>query len=97
MKVMISQPMKDKTEEQIRRERESLIEILQGEGYEVVDTIFTEEPPEDTDKAIWYLSKSIEAMGKVDGVVFMPGWNKARGCIVENQVATAYQKFVMYI
>ncbi len=94
MKIMISQPMNGKTEEQIRKERAELIKELEAQGHEVVDTIFAEEPPKDCDTAIYYLSKSIEAIGKVDGLVFMKGWEQARGCRIENQVALAYGKFI---
>lgn len=97
MKIMISQPMRGKTNEQIRNERECLIKELKSEGYEVIDTIISENPPKDCDEAIFYLSKSIEFISKVDGVVFMQGWNTARGCIIENQVATAYGKFIKYV
>lgn len=97
MKLMISQSMRGKTEEQIRQERENLVKELEKQGNEVVDTIFAEEPPKDCDAAIYYLAKSIEAIGKVDGVVFMRGWEKARGCIVEHQVAMSYDKFIKYL
>lgn len=97
MKIMISQPMKGKTMEQIRNEREELVRKLQEKGYEVVDTIFTEEPPTNCDEALFYLSKSIEAIGKVDGVVFMAGWEYARGCKIEHEVAKEYGKFVMEV
>ena len=96
MKIMISQPMKGKTTDQIRIEREELVKKLTEEGYEVVDTIFAEEAPKDCDTAIYYLSKSIEAIGKVDGVVFMQGWENARGCKIEHQVAVSYGKFIKY-
>lgn len=96
MKVMISQPMRGKSEEQIRKERADLIIGLSKQGIEVVDTIFTEEPPKDCDTALYYLSKSIESIGKIDGVVFMKGWENARGCKIEHQVATAYGKFIKY-
>lgn len=95
MKVMISQPMRGKTEEQIRTEREELVKRLTEEGYRVIDTIFAEEPPKDCDTAIYYLAKSIEAIGKIDGVVFMQGWENARGCKIEHNVAVEYGKFVM--
>ena len=62
MKVMISQPMNGKTEEQIRKEREEIVIELEKIGNEVVDTIFAEETPKDCDTALYYLSKSIEAM-----------------------------------
>lgn len=94
MKLMISQPMRGKTEQQIREERAELVKQLENEGYEVVDTIFAEESPKDSDAALYYLSKSIEAMSKVDGLVFMPGWQDARGCRIEFQVALEYGKFI---
>lgn len=97
MKIMISQPMKGKTEEQIRTEREELVEELKSKGYEVVDTIFTDEPPENADIGMWYLALSIEAMSEVDGVVFMQGWENARGCVAEEYIARKYNKFCKYL
>ena len=94
MKIMISQPMNGKTEEQIIKERVDLVKELEEKGHEVVDTVFAEEPPKDCDTAIYYLAKSIETIGKVDAVVFMKGWENARGCKIENQVALAYGKFI---
>ena len=94
MKIMISQPMKGKTNEQIREERAELVKRLQEEGHEVVDTIF-ENAPADEDVAIYMLSQSIRYIGKVDAVVFMQGWENARGCRIEHDVATNYRKFIM--
>lgn len=93
LKIMISQPMKGKTEEQIRSERAELVKKLEEKGHEVVDTIFAEETPEG-DVRLYYLAKSIEAMSKVDAVVFMPGWEKARGCQIEHEIAVKYNKFI---
>lgn len=94
MKIMISQPMRGKTTEQIQAERKQLVEELEKQGHEVIDTIFAEETPKDCDTALFYLSKSIEAIGKVDGIVFMPGWEEARGCRIEYDVASNYGKFI---
>lgn len=94
MKLMISQPMRGKTEQQIREERVELVKQLESEGYEVVDTIFADETPKDCDTSLYYLSKSIEAMSKVNGLVFMPGWQDARGCRIEFQIALEYGKFI---
>lgn len=96
MKVMISQPMRGKTEKQIRDEREDLIKKLEAKSYIVVDTIFAEEPPKDCDTAIYYLAKSIEAIGKVDAVVFMNGYASARGCMIEHDVCFQYNKEIIY-
>ncbi len=95
MKIMISQPMKGKTNEQIREQRAELVTRLQEEGLEVVDTVF-ENAPADEDIAIYMLSQSIRYIGKVDAVYFMKGWEKARGCKIEHEVAVQYGKQVFY-
>jgi hypothetical protein len=95
MKIMISQPMKGKTNEQIREQRAELVTRLQEEGLEVVDTVF-ENGPADEDIAIYMLSQSIKYIGKVDAVYFMKGWEKARGCKIEHEVAVQYGKQVFY-
>mgnify|MGYP001435362888 FL=1 len=95
MNLMISQPMKGKTNEQIREERANLIKKLEEQGNKVVDTVF-ENAPADEDIAIYMLSQSIRYIGKVDGIVFMKGWEKARGCKIEHEVAVEYGKQVFY-
>lgn len=95
MKIMISQPMNGKTNEQIREERMALVEALEREGHEVVDTVF-ETAPDNVDIAIYMLGESIKFISKVDAVYFMKGWEKARGCKIEHQVAVEYDKKVFY-
>ena len=95
-KVMISQPMRGKTNEQIREEREELAIRLSEEGLQVIDTIISDNPPKDMDEAVYYLAKSIEFIGQVDIVLFMKGWEKARGCKIEHQVAVEYGKEIIY-
>lgn len=92
MKIMISQPMRGKTEKEIKDEREALVKKLQEEGHEVLETVF-----EDFDcyaSPIAYLARSIEFLDKADAVVFMKGWEKARGCRIEHQIALDYGKFI---
>jgi Asp-tRNA(Asn)/Glu-tRNA(Gln) amidotransferase A subunit family amidase len=88
MKAIISQPMKGKTEEQISAERSETVKQLEGRGYEVVNTIF----PNFSNQGnpLKYLSKSIEAIADADLVVFMPGWENARGCRIEHQCCADY-------
>lgn len=96
MKVMISQPMRGKTNEQIRQERADAVRKLKADGFEVVDTIINDEPPKGSDEAIFYLGKSIEFISMVDVVYFMKGWHKARGCMIEHAVCQHYGKQTMY-
>lgn len=91
MKIMISQPMRGKTEEQIRSEREELVRQLEKQGHEVIDTVL------DLSKGktpVHYLAKSIELLAEADAVVFMKGWENARGCRIEYRVASEYGKFI---
>jgi Asp-tRNA(Asn)/Glu-tRNA(Gln) amidotransferase A subunit family amidase len=94
MKVMISQPMNGKTEEQIKTERAELVEKLKEDGHEILDTVF--EDFDENASPIAYLAKSIEFIDKADCIVFMEGWNKARGCKIEHEVAVNYGKKVIY-
>lgn len=94
-KIMISQPMRGKTNELIKEERKVLVQELENNGYEVLDTVF-DEAPKNVDEAIWYLSKSIEYLAQADVVFFMKGWEYARGCKIEHQIAVEYGKEVVY-
>lgn len=91
MKLMISQPMRGKTNEQIREERAELVKQLESEGHEVIDTILD---LSEGKTPVHYLAKSIELLAEADGVVFMEGWEDARGCRIEYNVASAYGKFI---
>ena len=95
MKIMISQPMRGKTEEQIRTERAKLVNKLTEQGYEVVDTVFGDFPNGQA-TPLHYLAKSIEFLANVDCLVCMPGWENARGCKIEHQVAVEYGKEIIY-
>lgn len=43
MKAMLSQPMAGKTDEEIRGTRDKAIKALKEKGYEIVNTLFTDE------------------------------------------------------
>lgn len=96
MKIMISQPMKGKKNEQIRTERAELVKELTEQGHEVIDTVF-DDFPNGQATPLHYLAKSIEFLANVDGVVFMKGWQNARGCRIEEICAREYGKFIMYL
>ena len=88
-KLFISQPMKDKSNEEIEYQRQLAItkarELL-GEEIEVLDTFF-----KDFDgNAVGFLGKSILALSGADVAYFAPGWASARGCKIEHQVCESY-------
>lgn len=90
MKLMISQPMAGKKYDEIQKEREAAVHALEAMGHTVVDTILTAEPPKDSHVALWYLSWALEKMSQCDGVLFLPGWESARGCRIEFMAAGSY-------
>ena len=64
------------------------------EMVEVIDTILTDKPPIDCDEAVYFLGSSIQLISKADAIVFMKGWEKARGCRIEHTIAYEYGKFI---
>lgn len=104
MKAMLSQPMNGFTDEQIVETRERAISILEGKGYEVVNTYFTDEWYSKESMVergveqipICFLAKSIENMSLCNAVFFCKGWENARGCKIEHDIAKAYGVTVIY-
>ena len=104
LKAMLSQPMADKTHGEIVETRERAIHALQERGYEIVNTLFTDE---------WYgkeameargvvqiplcfLAKSLENMSLCHAAYFCKGWEHARGCRIEHEAAKAYGLKIIY-
>lgn len=92
MKLFISQPMKDKTNEQILEEREKA--ISQFENAEVIDSFFKDAPHDAS--PLWYLGESIKLLGEADVVYFCKGWEKYNGCTIEHECAVRYGKKIIY-
>lgn len=105
MKVMISQPMKGRTEEQIKETRAAAIAYIEEQGHEFVDSYFEDEwaKPENmtargvVNIPVAFLSKSIERMANCDAVLFCPGWGAMRGCRIEHQIAQDYDMALLYM
>ena len=90
------QPMKDRNEIEIIKEREMWKEVLSPFG-NIVNSYFTEEPPKTCNDGLWYLGKSIQAMSEADYVVLLPNWRKYKGCVFEYKCAKKYGKPILKI
>ena len=90
MRVMISQPMKGLTREEIEKNRADAVAKIESQGHTVVDSIVADKAPKDSDEALFYLGKSLEIMSTCDAVLFLPGWENARGCRIEHAACEAY-------
>lgn len=103
-KAMISQPMNGLTDEEIEKTRNKAIRHLERLGYKVVNTLFTgdwysESSMKDrgvVNIPVYYLAKSLENMSLCSVVYFCDGWEEARGCRIEHDVAEAYGLDIIY-
>ena len=103
-KAMLSQPMAGKTDEEIVTTREKAVEALNEKGYEIVNTLFTDEwhSKEAMEKRgvvqrpLCFLAKSLENMSLCHAAYFCKGWEKARGCRIEHEAAVAYGLDILY-
>ena len=99
-KAMISQPMRDKTDEEISAVREKAIATLKENGYEVINTWFNDwcgiGGSDIVNKPLYCLAKSLEVMSQCDAVFFCDGWANTRGCLIEHEAATKYGLDIMY-
>lgn len=90
-RVFISQPMRDKTDEQIKAERQRAEELIRqqvGDNFIVIDSFFEGVPHDAT--PLWYLSKSFELLSTADIAYFVKGWDEYRGCKLEHTAAKEY-------
>ena len=98
MKAMLSQPMAGKTDEEIIATREKAIKVLEDKGYEIVNTLFTDEWYNDKSMKergvvqipLCFLAKSLENMSLCHAAYFCKGWR------IEHDAALAYGLDVIY-
>ena len=103
-KAMLSQPMAGKTEAEIVATREAAIKELEARGFEVINTLFTDEWYSKEKMAergvvqipLCFLAKSLENMSLCHAVYFTKGWEFARGCKIEHDAAVAYGLEIIY-
>lgn len=92
IKVFISQPMNDKTNEEIEHERREALNhikmLYSSDEVEIIDSFF-KDVPHDV-KPLWYLSKSLELLSTADLAFFCSDWEKYRGCKIEHTCAVEY-------
>lgn len=98
MRVFISQPMKDKTNEEIIKERErakrNIEKVYPNEEIEIIESFFKDAPHDA--KPLYFLAKSLELLSTADVAYFIGDWRNYRGCRIEFECATQYEIETMY-
>ena len=89
-KLFISQPMRDKTDEEIKEERAKIIKAVVDRfgKVEVIDSFFESAPH--NARPLWFLGKSLELLSEADIAYFADGWKDYRGCKLEHECAVQY-------
>lgn len=103
-KAMLSQPMAGKSEAEIVETRNRAISALKAQGYEIVNTLFTDawysrenmEARGVVQIPLCFLAKSLENMSLCHAAYFCKGWEQARGCRIEHEAAVAYGLTILY-
>lgn len=91
-KIMISIPMGNRTKEEVVKQMSIIAKHLTDAGNEVIDSFFDcHECPSVKHQDIYCLAKSLELMANCDAVYFAAGWENARGCLIEHEVAEKYR------
>lgn len=101
---MISQPINGLTEEQILETKNRFLNFAKKENMEVVNTYFKDEWFAKIELnhvgviqvPVYYLAKALEKMAHCDCVYFVKGWENARGCKIEHEVALQYALDIIY-
>lgn len=92
-KLFVSVPMKGRTEEEIKasiQKMKKIAEAYEGEELELIDSYIEDNPPQNNNQAIWFLSKSLEKLANADVFICIDdvwNWN---GCLIESETATKY-------
>ena len=97
MKVFISVPMRGRTDQEIAGAitiAKSKLAKMAEENNEVIEYVDNFVSMRDVtdikNPAMYCLGGAIQKISKCDVIYFCPGWQEARGCVIEHQVAVSY-------
>ncbi len=98
MKVFISQPFHNKTEEEIIRTRVDCVnECFEKFGTDITILSSFFKGISNEHNSLWWLAKSIELLSEADVAVFAGDWENYRGCQIEHMCAEKYEIPIEYL
>lgn len=90
MKAFISQPMRGLSDEEIIIVRDAVWRVIKEKHGDDCEIIESYQPDDEKLSSIEALARSVMFMDDADVVYFAPGWDEARGCVIEHAVAELY-------
>lgn len=103
MLVYISQPMSDKSDQEIVTVREKIFGDFRAEHPEAtllgsyLDQAELQKMPVYKNQPVALLGEALQIMADADVVLFAPGWEHYRGCRIEDRVANYYDIKRIYV
>lgn len=98
IKVFLSQPFHDRTEDSIFFERSKILRMLESlleDEVEIMDQ-YHHEIPEGASRG-WHMVNDLTLLLKADKVIFAPGWSESSGCRLEMDFCKKYGiKYTMW-
>ena len=89
-KLFISLPMNGREDFEILNTRDQIFRAMKKIcDCELLETFVRDDAPPGA-KRLWYLGRSVQDLALADLVIFAPGWNYAKGCVVEHMVCETY-------
>jgi hypothetical protein len=90
--------MKDRSKEEILKERKKAINLLMINNYnvEILDSYFEDYNPQGGSVPLKYLAKSIEILADADVLLCIGDWENYRGCRIEHECAKQYGIKIIY-
>lgn len=92
-KLFVSVPMKGRTKEEIKaniQKMKKIVETLEGETLELIDSYIEDNPPKDGQEEIRYLGESLKKLSQADVFIGIDEIYVWKGCRIETNTAEAY-------
>ena len=97
MRVFISQPMLNKSNEEIEKRRAEIAELIKNEyPLDKIKVVGFFKNCRHNKNPLWFLAKALKVMSTCDIVVFSKGYQLARGCSIEHDCAIKYGLNIEY-
>lgn len=97
IKIMLSRPMKGKTREEIEKEEKEMANLLFDKYEDNCEIISSIVKNREEKSELECFSESIFFMSMADVLAMGFGWENARGCKLEHEIAKAYHMEIVYL
>ena len=88
-RLFVSQPMKDRSTNDVAKERSAIAEKFKGE-YCIADSFFDYTVVEQVNEPLYKLGDALGVLAWCDAAYFCDDWERYRGCVIEHMACERY-------